>query len=126
MLVDKTVFGSVCYNHANFNRFEETSSYWSVKRISGFLFFSLVNQRHTSGITVYNRTVTDIGNTVRAVHSCNSWYESKISISYKICFAFFQITALQQVVRTYASTKVARRSVCAEKDLNCRTMDLRA
>ena len=58
MLVDKTKFGLALYNHANFYQFEETSSYWSVKRISVFLCFSLVNQRHTSGITTYNRTVT--------------------------------------------------------------------
>ena len=31
MSVDKTDFGLVLYNHANFNRFEETSSYWSVE-----------------------------------------------------------------------------------------------
>ena len=68
MLVDKTNSGLVFYNHANFYRFEETSSYWSVKRISVFLCFSLVNLRHTSGITVFNRTVTNIENTVRAVH----------------------------------------------------------
>ena len=72
-LVDKTNFGLVIDNHANFYRFEETSSYWSVKRISVFLCFSSVNQRHTSCITVYNRTVTNIENTVRAVHSFNSW-----------------------------------------------------
>ena len=60
MLVDKTNFGLVLYNHANFYRFEKTSSYWSVKRISVFLCFSLVNQRHIFGITVYNRTVTNI------------------------------------------------------------------
>ena len=65
MLVDKTNFGSVIYKHANFYRFEKTSSYWSVKRIAGFLCFSLVNQRHTSGISVYNRTVTNIDNAVR-------------------------------------------------------------
>ena len=63
MLVDKTNFGLVLYNHDNFCRFEESSSYWSVKRISVFLCFSLVNQRHTSGITVYNRPVTSIENT---------------------------------------------------------------
>ena len=74
MLVDKTNFGLVLYNQTNFYQFEETSSYWSVKRISFFLCFSLVNQRHTSGITVYNRTVTNIENTVWAVHSCNSWF----------------------------------------------------
>ena len=39
MLVDKTNFGLVLYNHANFYRFEETSSYWSVKRISVFSAF---------------------------------------------------------------------------------------
>ena len=73
MLVDKTNFGLVLYNHAKFYRFEKTSYYWSVKRISVFLCFSLVNQRHTSGITVYNRTVTNIEDTVRSGHSCNSW-----------------------------------------------------
>ena len=45
------------------HRFEESSSYWSVKRISAFLYYSLVNQEHTSGITVYNRTVANIKNT---------------------------------------------------------------
>ena len=48
MLVDKTNFGLVLYNYSNFYRFEEKSSYWSVKRLSAFLCFSLVNQRHTS------------------------------------------------------------------------------
>ena len=74
MLVDKTNFGLVIYNYANFYRVEETSGYWLVKRISVFLCFSLVNKRHISGITVYNRTVTKIENTVGAVHSCNSWF----------------------------------------------------
>ena len=64
--------GLVLCNHINYYRFEETSSYLSVKRILVFLCFSLVNQRHISGITVNNPTVTDIENTVRAVHSCNS------------------------------------------------------
>ena len=36
IMVDKTNFGLVFYNHANFYRFEETSSFWSVKRISVF------------------------------------------------------------------------------------------
>ena len=73
MLVDKTNFGLVLYNQANFYRFEETSSYCLVKRTPVNLCFSLVNQRHTSGTTVYNRTVTNIEHTVRAVHGCNSW-----------------------------------------------------
>ena len=60
MLVDKNNFVSVLYNFANFYRFEETSNYWSVTRRSVFLCFSLVNQRHTSAITVYNRTVANI------------------------------------------------------------------
>ena len=30
MLVDKTNFGLVIYNHANFYQFEKTCSYWSV------------------------------------------------------------------------------------------------
>ena len=72
MSVDKTDFGLVLYNHASFNR---------LKRISVFLCFSLVNQRHTSCITVYNRTVTNIENTVRAVHSCNSWLFARSSPS---------------------------------------------
>ena len=91
ILIDKTNFDLVLCKHANFYRFEERSSNWSVRRISVFLCFLLVNQRHTSVITVYNhtvtniensvqvtvynRTVTNIGNTVRAVHSCNSWFE---------------------------------------------------
>ena len=44
MLVDKTNFGSVLYNQANFYRFKETSSYWSVTRRTFFLCFSLDNQ----------------------------------------------------------------------------------
>ena len=55
MLADETNFGLVLYNQASFYQFEETSSYWSVKQISVFLCFSLVNQWHTSGITVYNQ-----------------------------------------------------------------------
>ena len=78
MLVDKTNFGLGFYNHTNFYRSEKTSSNWSFKRISDFLCFSLVIQRHTSGITVYNRTVTNIENTMRAVHSCNSWFSGVI------------------------------------------------
>ena len=86
MLVGKTSFGLGIYNHTNFYRFVETSSYWSVKRISLFLCFSLVNQRHISGIAANNRTVTDIETTVRAVHSYNS--------SFSLCFpncSFVQI-----------------------------------
>ena len=59
MLVDKTKFNLVLCNLANFNRFEK-SSYWSVKRISVFLCFSLVNQQHTSAVTVFNHTVTNM------------------------------------------------------------------
>ena len=36
MLADKTNFGLVLYNHTNFYLFEETSSYWSVRRIITF------------------------------------------------------------------------------------------
>ena len=39
ILVDKTNCGLVLYNHANFYRFQETSSYWSVKPISVFSTF---------------------------------------------------------------------------------------
>ena len=87
MLVDKTNFGEVLYNPTNFYRFEETSSYWSVKRISVFLCFSLVNQWHTSGITVCNRTVTNIENTVRAMHSCSSWFGEISVFLFLIVFA---------------------------------------
>ena len=37
MLVGKTNFGLVLYNHTNFYWLEDTSSYWSVERISVFL-----------------------------------------------------------------------------------------
>ena len=47
MLVDKTNFGLVLYNHANFYLFEETSSYWSVKRIISFSLL-FIGQRSTS------------------------------------------------------------------------------
>ena len=78
-----TNFGLVLYKHVNFYQFEETSSYWSVERISVFVGFSLVNQRHTSVITVYNRTVTNIENSVRAVHSCNSWLKIALDLVVK-------------------------------------------
>ena len=83
MSVDKAGFGLVLYNHAYFYRFEETSTYWSVKRISVFFCFSFVNQRHTSCIIVYNRTMTNVENTVRAVHSCNSWLNKKSQKLYR-------------------------------------------
>ena len=44
MSFDKTDFGLVLYNHANFYGFEETPSYRSIKGISVFLCFSLVDQ----------------------------------------------------------------------------------
>ena len=75
MLVDKSNFGSVPLITPTFIAFGEKSIYWSFKRISVFLCFSWVNQRHTSsGITAYNRTVTNTENAVRAVHSCTSWF----------------------------------------------------
>ena len=40
MLVDMTNFGLVLYNHANFYRFEETSSYWSFNE---YQFFSALH-----------------------------------------------------------------------------------
>ena len=61
MLVDKTKFGSVLYNHANFYRFDQ---------LHDDQFFSAFHW--SSAITVYNRTVTNIENNMRAVHSCNS------------------------------------------------------
>ena len=39
MLVDETNVGSVLYNHANFHRFEETSTYWSVNEYQFFSAF---------------------------------------------------------------------------------------
>ena len=87
-VADKTIFGLVLYYSANFYRFEESSSYWSVKGISVFLCFSLANQQHTSGITVYNRTVTNIKNTVWAMHSCNSWF---IIMSHRLCCIVYNV-----------------------------------
>ena len=49
MSVDKTDFGLVRYNHANFYRFEVTFSYWSVKRISVFVCFSPVRITQSVG-----------------------------------------------------------------------------
>ena len=95
MLVERTNSGLVLYNHANFYRFEERSSYWSVKRISVFLSFSLANQRHTSGITVYNCTVTNIENTVRAVHSCNSWFKFKSKFEHFVTIATYDFKMKQ-------------------------------
>ena len=91
MLVDKTNFGLVLYNHANFYWFEETSSCWSFKGLSVFLCFSLVNQQHISGITEYNRTVTNIENTVQAVHSCNSWLALSVASLHVSCFYYLKI-----------------------------------
>ena len=90
MFVDRINFGLVLYNQANFYQFEETSSYWSVKRISFFHCFPLVNQLHTSGITVYNCTVTNIENTLRAVHSCNSWFSVRFHLAIEHFFLFFR------------------------------------
>ena len=39
MLVDKTKFGLVPYNHGNFYKFEETSSYWSFNEYQFSLLF---------------------------------------------------------------------------------------
>ena len=39
MLADKTNFGLVLYNHANFYRFEELSGYWSVNKYQFFSAF---------------------------------------------------------------------------------------
>ena len=41
--LNKTNFGLVLYNLTNFYWFEETSSYWSVKRVLVFLCFPLLN-----------------------------------------------------------------------------------
>ena len=86
---------------------KKTSSYWSVKRISAFLCFSLVNQRHTSGITVYIQTVTNIENTARAVHSCNSWFGLNIFISsynytsIQIYMMIIQAMGLERKLKAY-------------------------
>ena len=79
ILVDKTNFGLVIYNHANFYRFEESFSYWSVKRISVFSLLFIDQSAHLRHHNV-NFTVTNIENTVRAVHSCNSWFLKRFSI----------------------------------------------
>ena len=97
------------YNHANFYRFEETSSYWSVIRRSFFLCFSFGNQRHISAITVYNRKVTNIENTVRAVHSCNNWLSlclCKQGIAgFILCQRFFSYTRPKKKLRVLMNFK---------------------
>ena len=82
MLDGKTNFGLVHINHANFYRLEESYSYWSVKRISVFLCFSLVFERHTSGITVYNHTV----NISKTGRSCNTLF---YTLFYTLLLKFF-------------------------------------
>ena len=90
MSVDKTDFGSVPYIHANF---------WPGKRLSVFLCFSLINQRYTSCITVYNRTDSNIENTVRAVHSCNSWFITITQIIYlDIGVTFMKISMISFII----------------------------
>ena len=79
MLVDKITSGLMLFNPTNFYQFEEISSYWLVRQISVFsLFFIGQPAIH---ITVYNRTLTNIENTTRAVHSCNSWFKLFESVS---------------------------------------------
>ena len=60
---------------------EETSSYWSVEtNICFSLLF--IGQPATHFLHHrYNRTVPNIENTVRAVHSCNSWLFARSSPS---------------------------------------------
>ena len=129
MLVDKTNFGLVIYNHANFYRFEETSSYWAVKRISVFLCFSLVNQGHTSGNTVYNRTVTNIESTVRAMHSCDSWLNSFLLENFlyvcmyflRLLLGFCQVPERYKNLPPYKHIKhEKRRTYCGKNDIKKR------
>ena len=82
MLVDKTNFDLVIYNRANFKQTEETSSYWSVKRIS---VFSLLSDIPATSQCI---TVTNIENTVRAVHSCNSSFLLQPTLPYDITFTY--------------------------------------
>ena len=69
------------YNHANFYRFEETSSYCLLKE---YQFFSALHWS-TSVTPAASQciTVTKIENAVPAVHSCNSRF-----LEYCICFLF--------------------------------------
>ena len=67
LLVDKTNFGLVLYNHANF--FIGLRNHLVIGQLKEYQFFSAFHW--PTGITVYNRTVTE--NTVRAGNNCNSW-----------------------------------------------------
>ena len=92
MNVAKTNFGSVLYNQADLYRFEERSTYWSFTRRSVFLCFSLVNQRHTSA---------NIENTVRAVHSGNSWLCYVISEFTSLVANVLKVDFFRTVPKTY-------------------------
>ena len=81
MLFDKSNLGLVLYNHTNFYRLEETSSYLLVERISVFLRVSLVNQRFSSGITVYNRTVTNINQSAEGAGGLDTIRGNKVGDS---------------------------------------------
>ena len=67
--------GFVSYNHANFYRFGE---HLVIGQLNEYQCFSAFHwsTSDTSGITVYKCTVTNIENTVRALHSCNCWFNS--------------------------------------------------
>ena len=66
MLVDKTNFGLVLYNH------QLLSVY--LTNINFSLLFICYLATH---LTVFNRTAIDIEKPVRAMHSCNSWLNHK-------------------------------------------------
>ena len=62
-LVDKTNFGLAINNHANFYRFEETSSYWSVKQIEMFVrFCNFPSNRQTGRVSDTFTVIQGINN----------------------------------------------------------------
>ena len=75
VLVDNSNSGLVLYNQANFYRLRIHLVIGQLNECHFSLLF--IGQPATpSGITVYNRTVINIENTVRVVCGCNSWFET--------------------------------------------------
>ena len=68
MLVDETNFGLVLYNNANFKGLRK---HLVIGQLNEYQFFSAFHWS-TSDPPPASQC-TNIGNTARAVHSCNSW-----------------------------------------------------
>ena len=95
MLVDKTNFGLVIYNHASFYRFDEPSSYWSVKRISLFSAFHW----STRDTPTASQCITVQRPISKTLYNCNSRLFSLIYFSQFIHHILFNVSAKQSLIK---------------------------